>query len=137
MVGDGYCNDESNNLICDFDGGDCCLLNVITDHCSQCDCKQQACIAGFLPPSVGDGFCNDEMNYADCSYDHGDCCLFDKYTDHCLECSCSSNGVIASPGFPHYYPDNLDLSWLIQLPLGQSIELNFLSFEAGPEFSCK
>ena len=24
LVGDGYCNDETNNIHCAFDGGDCC-----------------------------------------------------------------------------------------------------------------
>ena len=24
MVGDGICNDETNNLECNYDGGDCC-----------------------------------------------------------------------------------------------------------------
>ena len=28
LVGDGYCNDEANNLHCDFDGGDCCYSCV-------------------------------------------------------------------------------------------------------------
>ena len=37
LVGNGYCNDETNTIDCNYDGGDCCA-NVITDHCSECTC---------------------------------------------------------------------------------------------------
>ena len=39
------------------------------------------------------------------------------------------NGVITSPGFPNDYPANSNNEWLIQLPKGKFIEMNFLSFE--------
>ena len=38
QVNDGYCNDENNNAICNYDGGDCCLSKLNTDHCSACVC---------------------------------------------------------------------------------------------------
>ena len=41
FVGDGVCNDETNNAECDYDGGDCCPN----------------------PSIVGDGICNDETNH--------------------------------------------------------------------------
>jgi hypothetical protein len=50
-------------------------------------------------------------------------------TDYCSNCSCSGNGVITSPGFPSNYANNLDLAWLIQLPLGQYIEIEFITFD--------
>jgi hypothetical protein len=37
--------------------------------------------------------------------------------------------VITSPGFPNDYPANSNISWLIQVPKGKFIEVNFLSFE--------
>ena len=38
-VGDGYCDDELNSRTCDFDGGDCCLLNSTSKvRCSECQC---------------------------------------------------------------------------------------------------
>ena len=40
-----------------------------------------------------------------------------------------AGGVITSPGFPGNYDDNLDLTWLIQVQMGQIIEINFLSFD--------
>ena len=39
------------------------------------------------------------------------------------------NGVITSSGFPNNYPDNSNISWLIQLPKEKYVEVNFLSFE--------
>ena len=41
-VGDGYCDDNSNNADCEFDGGDCCLDTVITDYCTECICHAPA-----------------------------------------------------------------------------------------------
>ena len=38
------------------------------------------------------------------------------------------DGEITSPGFPNDYPANSNISWLIQLPPGKFIEVNFLSF---------
>ena len=37
-VGDGYYDDVTNNELCDFDGGDCCLENVLIDYCTECLC---------------------------------------------------------------------------------------------------
>ena len=36
--GDGICDDLNNIFECNFDGGDCCGSNVITDYCSDCLC---------------------------------------------------------------------------------------------------
>ena len=38
LVGDGYCDDEANNLICDYDGGDCCSSEINTLFCNECQC---------------------------------------------------------------------------------------------------
>ena len=37
-VGDGYCDDVTNNMECNYDGGDCCLDPVNTQYCSECQC---------------------------------------------------------------------------------------------------
>ena len=78
---------------------------------------------------VGNGFCNDETNIAECNYDGGDCCLINVNTDSCSDCNCLATGVITSPGFPENYDDNLDLSWLIQVQIGQLIDISFIHFE--------
>ena len=38
VKGNGFCNDEKNNVGCDWDGGDCCGPNVRTSNCLQCLC---------------------------------------------------------------------------------------------------
>ena len=37
-VGDGYCDDATNNVQCGFDNGDCCGLNINTQYCQVCQC---------------------------------------------------------------------------------------------------
>ena len=37
-VGDGVCNDENNNYICNFDAGDCCGPNAALWICNDCTC---------------------------------------------------------------------------------------------------
>ena len=40
LVADGYCDDETNNLACNYDGGDCCGFEVLEDYCDACDCLE-------------------------------------------------------------------------------------------------
>ena len=84
LIGDGICNDETNNDGCSYDGGDCCGSCVVTDHCSQCECIFGANVTNVL---IANGFCNDETNTADCNYDGGDCCV-NINTDDCSNCTC-------------------------------------------------
>ena len=128
MIGNGYCNDEVNILDCGYDGGDCCGSCINTDLCTNCFCLGN--ITGNEVPNalVGDGYCNDVTNSQQCNFDGGDCCV-NVNTDFCSNCSCSGSGVITSPGFPGNYDNNLDLTWLIQLPLGQVIEIVFINFD--------
>ena len=78
---------------------------------------------------VGDAICHDETNHLGCNYDGGDCCLMNANTDSCSDCNCLASGVITSPGFPGHYDDNLNLSWLIQVQIGQLIDISFINFE--------
>ena len=190
MVGNGFCNDETNNADCNYDGGDCCGFN--SEQCTECTCfYQETCLSGmplaFLgngvcnnetniaecnydggdccsnpvlvangvcndeinniecsydggdccpnPNMVGDAICHDETNYLECNYDGGDCCV-NVNTESCIECNCIGGGFITSPGFPGNYDNNLDLTWLIQVQLGQIIEINFLSFDVEYDSSC-
>ena len=129
LVGNGHCNDEANNADCLYDGGDCCGYSINSEHCTECTCfHQETCLAG-VHPLVGDGVCNDGKNIAECNYDGGDCCV-NVNTDNCSECNCLGSGVIISPGFPwSYYDNNLDLTWLIQVQVGQLIDISFIDFE--------
>ena len=73
MIGDGSCNDETNNADCNYDGGDCCGSCVLNNQCTECECLGGDNVINAL---IGNGFCNDEFNNADCYYDGGDCCEF-------------------------------------------------------------
>ena len=89
LIGDGHCNDETNNADCEYDDGDCCKNNVNSEHCTECICyHQESCAAGVNHEWVGNGYCNDETNNADCNYDGGDCCGNCVNVDHCSECEC-------------------------------------------------
>ena len=83
LVGDGYCNDETNNADCDFDGGDCCGTCVNTDFCSDCACFGGIMGNGVPNLLVGNGVCNEETNEKFCLYDGFDCCGSDVNGDAC------------------------------------------------------
>ena len=88
MVGNGFCNDETNNVACNYDGGECCVMNANTVYCSECACHLiDTCAAGYHP-SVGNGLCDDETNVVECEYDGGDCCGYIINSEHCIECTC-------------------------------------------------
>ena len=167
LVANGFCDDETNNAECNYDGGECCVVNANTDYCSDCACHMlEICTAGYHPlvgngicdnetnnfecsydggdcclntDIVGNGFCNDETNHPGCNYDGGDCCVNGNSvnTDHCSDCHCLGGGVITSPGFPENYDIDLDLTWLIQVQIGQTMEINFLSFDLEEHPYCK
>ena len=42
LMGDGVCHDNNNSKFCDFDLGDCCKPNRVTDSCCFCVCKPEA-----------------------------------------------------------------------------------------------
>ena len=69
MIGNGYCNDETNNADCNYDGGDCCGPCVVTQYCSDCQCLGGVAGRNGFPNAVGNGYCDDEINNADCYYD--------------------------------------------------------------------
>ena len=37
-VGDGYCDDVTNNEQCNFDGEDCCGIEINIEFCTKCQC---------------------------------------------------------------------------------------------------
>merc|ERR1712054_204821 len=108
--GDGNCDDENNNCGCAYDGGDCCGLNVKTNYCTECKCKDPlynpATNGGCGAPKYkGDGNCDDENNNPGCAYDGGDCCAKSVTggtvkTSYCKECKCKdpANQSQSKPG---------------------------------------
>ena len=96
LVGNGFCNDETNNADCNFDGGECCVLNVNKNYCSECACHLiETCAAGYHP-LVGNGFCDDDTNIAECDYDGGECCGYNVYLEQCTECTCFHQEMCAA-----------------------------------------
>ena len=83
---------------------------------------------------IGNGYCNDQTNNVECNFDGGDCCLIN---DQNIQSGlCHSNGIIISPGYPQAYDNNLDLYWLIEVPIGQTIRINFISFDLQYGWDC-
>ena len=91
LVGDGYCNDESNTIQCDFDGGDCCYTCVSKQFCIDCKCLAENEDKELNYPLIGDGYCQDEINNAACNFDGGDCCGSCVNTNFCIDCTCYNN----------------------------------------------
>ena len=92
-MGDGYCHDYTNNLHCEFDGGDCCGSCVNKDYCTECLCKKGD-VEAISNALVGDGFCQESTNNLECNFDGGDCCGSCVNTKYCIDCECKgqSNG---------------------------------------------
>ena len=109
--GDGFCDDEANNLDCDYDGGDCCLDEINDSYCTDCWCyatssqhmsllnstSSSGCV---LPDYKGDGYCDDDNNVEDCEYDGGDCCAGDLSL--CTTCACLDTGYTGSTNSPSF-----------------------------------
>ena len=93
-IGNGNCDDETNNEGCSYDGGECCGPNVDTQYCTDCICYADLDCAAPLD-LIGNSFCNDEANTADCGYDGGDCCGDCANTDVCTECTCFDGGALS------------------------------------------
>jgi hypothetical protein len=41
MIGDGFCHEKTNNELCQYDGGDCCLSKLQFEHCDICICYEK------------------------------------------------------------------------------------------------
>ena len=88
LIGNGFCNDETNKASCNYDGGDCCGICVNTQLCSDCVCFDNVNSTVVHNAFIGNGFCNDETNTFECNYDGGDCCGSCVIPDSCSNCSC-------------------------------------------------
>ena len=66
-VGDGMCDDVTNIIECDYDGGDCCMSDINTQYCEECLCHSSTSTPPLhcnstLAWMIGDGFCDDVTN---------------------------------------------------------------------------
>ena len=119
IAGDGFCDDAVNDGECGFDGGDCCLPDIIDDYCSYCICYANQTLSMFCTvwkfknfpflkklhlnsyvlacnPNemwlLGDGYCQDSSNSEQCDFDGGDCCL-NQIIAACYDCICYEDGT--------------------------------------------
>ena len=90
-IGDGYCEDMINNEECDWDGGDCCGNNVVTDYCTVCECLEpnfDLLLPSYKFAQIGNGKCDDDVNTEEFKWDEGDCCGNHVNTAFCTVCEC-------------------------------------------------
>ncbi|CAN0328463.1 unnamed protein product [Ectocarpus sp. 6 AP-2014] len=113
FLGNGFCDDENNNALCGYDGGDCCECTCILPDETSGFGDFAGCDAGFacIDPeapcvnddditvdnvedcpftvTIGDGFCQVELNTPACHYDGGDCC----------SCTCNPDDAWVAEGY--------------------------------------
>ena len=110
LVGNGYCNDETNNEACNYDGGDCCGSCVVDFYCENCTCLLNGDNGiGTSSPTIGNGYCDDGNNNVDCQYDGGDCCGSCVVRKYCSDCQCLGGvtGIgVSSPTIGNGYCDD-------------------------------
>ena len=53
FVGDGYCDDDTNNNDCEFDKGDCCGSLILTQYCHFCECIQYSTPSWTTTANIG------------------------------------------------------------------------------------
>ena len=52
-LGDKFCDDKANNEACEFDKGDCCLLEIESKkYCTDCLCKETNKLKPKVFPSL-------------------------------------------------------------------------------------
>ena len=97
LVGNGFCNDLTNNDNCNFDGGDCCGPCINTKYCQDCQCIGEHFGEAQNNFFFGDGLCQDDINHEQCSFDGFDCCSPSSNKDYCSQCDCKgiSNNQIS------------------------------------------
>jgi hypothetical protein len=101
QVGDGYCDEDSNTELCNWDGGDCCESTCESSAftCgveSNYDCKIE-CV-GYLT-YLGDGYCDSGLNTDNCNWDSGDCCVQSCDTTESFICGQDSSYDCRNPEF--------------------------------------
>ena len=114
--------DCSNQGICDVSTGTCtCNPGFQGDMCQDVQCPGDGNCSNQGICDVSSGACDCDSGFLGdtCNCKSGDCFLMIVNTDYCYEFNCLENGTITSPGFPGNYDNNLDLTWLIQVQMGQ------------------
>ena len=77
MIGDGFCNDETNHAGCNYDGGDCCKPNKVCWEYSVCECKEDVDSQNTITNTVDSQDTDTDPNY-----------IFPKVRSACDNCNC-------------------------------------------------
>ena len=107
FAGDGFCDNETNNELCEYDRGDCCDISNDRSQCQECfcytpkielgDCStyEHACWYGYTDyfGFIEDGICDDFLNKKECYFDGGDCCLEEIENAVCDKCTCIQSNL--------------------------------------------
>ena len=74
LIGNGICDQANDNLVCQYDGGDCCSLGGSATNCTSSECIDNL---KFDPcpkfDRIGNDQCDKENFNLICSFDAGDC----------------------------------------------------------------
>ena len=49
----------------------------------------------------------------------------------------SANKTLASPGYPSYYPNNMDCVYSVPIPPGMAARIDFITFDVESHQSCR
>ena len=60
-----------------------------------------------------------------CAFDSAECGSVAQY-----------NTTLTSPGYPNYYPRNMDCTWTWKIPAGKILNVTFASFDMEPWWDC-
>ena len=116
IKGDGFCDDEANIELCDYDELDCCSLELDRSLCSECFCYVtnidddmiDDCFDIIINPVIGDGHCNPDLNKLEFYFDAGDCCVENvtrkvMIQDKFIARPCSELDCICLPSYGYAY----------------------------------
>merc|ERR1740117_1466591 len=141
MNGDGYCHDDNNIEACDYDGGDCCKVDIHKSECTFCTCNDivdngpvkceshDECKNG--DQGFADAYCsaknNDGMAYCAQNWENFCCLLKDGINGKCPG-SCDGDGDDDDDDVVVEEPD--------EEPDGQNVEGSCKDITGCGEFSC-
>ena len=131
IKGDGFCDDEANIELCDYDELDCCSLESDRSLCIECFCYvniskiasdhvDAECLNVLVVDLVdehlgssngymiGDGECNIDLNQLEYYFDGGDCCgenvtRIELYGGMFLSRPCSDPECVCIPSYGYAY----------------------------------
>ena len=116
IKGDGFCDDEANIELCDYDELDCCSLELDRSLCFECFCygtnmddiPNDDCFDIIINPVIGDGHCNPDLNKLEFYFDAGDCCKENVtreviFHGHFIPRPCSEPDCICLPSYGYAY----------------------------------